>query len=74
MGGSPGSVAGAGASGKNKVNIGAAPKAMSHTKVECNAPSGTPPSKGGQTSGEVIHSRSGSKVENFNTAPKSNSM
>ena len=67
-------IAGADASGKSKIKIGGTPKAMSHNKVECNAPGGTPPSKDGQSSGEVIHARSKNKVENFNTAPKSNSM
>jgi hypothetical protein len=32
--------------------------------------SSTPPSKAGQSSGEVTHGRSGSKVENMNDMPK----
>lgn len=32
--------------------------------------SSTPPSKAGQSSGEVTHARSGSKVENLKDTPK----
>ena len=42
-------------------------------KVTDTVKSATPPSAGGQRSGQVIHARSGSKVENMKDLPKNGS-
>ena len=45
-------------------------KNMAQSRLMTSLPSGSVPSKAGQTSGEVKHGRSGKKTENMKDLPK----